>query len=36
MKKETEGYTRIWKDIPCYWIRTDIVKLAPFPKVIYM
>ena len=34
--KETEGDSKKWKDIPCFWIgRINIVKIAIRPKEIY-
>ena len=36
LKKEIEGDTRKWKDLPCSWTgRINIVKLAILPKAIY-
>jgi hypothetical protein len=36
MKKEIEEDHRSWKDFPCSPIdRTNIVKMATLPKVIY-
>ena len=33
--KEIEGDTKKWKNIPCSWIRTSIVKMSILPKAIY-
>ena len=34
--KETEGYLRKWKYIPCSWFRRlNIVKIDILPKAIY-
>jgi len=35
MMKEIEDDTDTWKDIPCSWNRTNIVKMAILPKAIY-
>ena len=32
--KETEDDSKKWKDIPCSWIRINIVKMAMLPKAI--
>jgi hypothetical protein len=37
LKKEIEEDYRRWKGLPCSWIgRSNIVKMAILPKVIYM
>ena len=33
--KETEEDTKKWKNIPCSWSRTNIVKMSILTKVIY-
>jgi hypothetical protein len=36
LKKEIKEELRKWRDLPCFWIgRTNIVKMAILPKVIY-
>jgi hypothetical protein len=36
LEKEIEENLSRWKDLPCSWIsRTNIVKMAIFPKAIY-
>ena len=35
-RKEIEGDTNRWKDVPCSWIgRINIVKMTILPKAIY-
>jgi hypothetical protein len=37
LKKETEEDYKRWRDLPCSWIiRINIIKMAIFPKAIYM
>jgi hypothetical protein len=37
LKKGIEEDIRIWKDLPCLWIRRiNIMKMALLPKPIYM
>jgi len=35
LMKETEEDTKKWKNIPCSWIRTNILKMSMLPKAIY-
>ena len=35
LKKETKDDSKKWKDIPCSWMRFNIVKMAIVPKAIY-
>ena len=34
--KEIEDDTKKWKNTPCSWIRTYIVKMSMLPKAIYI
>lgn len=36
VKKETEEFTRRWRDLPCSWIsRISIIEMAILSKVVY-
>ena len=35
LKKDIEEHTKKWKDLPCYWIGINVVKMAILPKAIY-